>query len=303
MSGESDKDEDSPTFAVSFGEWMSMRRESSERWELQRLDELCQPLWPLWGILSISKVDNKRMLSDFAKILEINAKIADPPPDSLIRAAKHSIARVLLATDYNTGYLPRPPEFVCDDECEFFQHLEAEVAHGSRPLNRVLRHKETSSHTVFTLKYAVHGLLVDGHLGGTFFYKLHARSRDYSWMLGTGLSRVIREQMNFATVVPLISVNPSLKMWFITGGREAGARDHLWLDWNLNKGLGPVAILDRWDKMPDEERHQISPALPGKVGGDSKQKGIYVVKEGLKKAKSEVKKAGMAFYPEQSGNE
>ena len=68
----------------------------------------------------------------------------DPPIASTIKAAQHSIARVLLTMHYKTDYAERLPKSVCDDESEFFEQLEAEVAHGSRPLNWVLMHKETS---------------------------------------------------------------------------------------------------------------------------------------------------------------
>jgi hypothetical protein len=254
-------------------------------------DELCQPLSRK---LSISKVDNERMLSDFAKILEIDAKIADPPPDSLIRAAKHSIARVLLTTDYKMDYLRRPPKSVCDDESEFVEQFETHVAQGFLPIFWVLTHKATSSYAAYKLKYAVCSLLMDGHVGGIFYYNF-PRSMD-SWLRHAELGYAMKIAGVKTSVLPLIVANPSLRMWFITRGRKARARDHLWLDWYLDENMKPAAIRDRWDNMPDAERFAIAPTCSGKVGAEDGTKGREVVKMAIRKAKAERERAERIFF-------
>lgn len=88
-------------------------------------------------------------------------------------------------------------------------------------------------------------------------------------------------------MLPLIFANPSLEMWFITGGREAGARDHLWLDWHLDKNIKWAAIRDHWDNLTDAERFAYAPTCSGKVGEESKVNGYEVVKKAIDKAKAE----------------
>jgi predicted Rossmann fold nucleotide-binding protein DprA/Smf involved in DNA uptake len=72
--------------------------------------------------------------------------------------------------------------------------------------------------------------------------------------------------------------------------RPAYERDHLWLKWQLEEGLGPAKIRDQWDAMRDAERKAISPNAWERVGGDdsqAKKAGREVVKTALGKAKKE----------------
>lgn len=69
------------------------------------------------------------------------------------------------------------------------------------------------------------------------------------------------------------------------GLRPAYRRDHLWLRWQREKRVfGPARIRDRWNAMPEAEQRIVSPRCFGtQVTAD-------VVKEGLRKARSEEQK-------------
>lgn len=71
--------------------------------------------------------------------------------------------------------------------------------------------------------------------------------------------------------------------------RPAYERDHLWLDWNINEGLKPAPIRDRWDGMSDESRKAACRQAWEKIGDGGKEAGRDVVKKALKKAEEERK--------------
>jgi hypothetical protein len=75
--------------------------------------------------------------------------------------------------------------------------------------------------------------------------------------------------------------------------RPAYERDHLWLRWQEEQGVGPADIRDLWDAMPDSERRKVCPRQWQRVGGDTpaqKKAGRETVKQGLKRAKADRKK-------------
>ncbi len=64
--------------------------------------------------------------------------------------------------------------------------------------------------------------------------------------------------------------------------RPAYERDHCWLSWKLNQGMGPARIRDRWNAMSEEDRCAICSEAPDKIGWS--EDGREVVKKGLRKA-------------------
>lgn len=84
-------------------------------------------------------------------------------------------------------------------------------------------------------------------------------------------------------------ISPALAKWIrdlppddTPGLRPAYRRDRLWLRWHHEKpGFGPAKIRDRWNAMPKQEQEVVSPRCFGIPVSAA------VVKEGLKKARSE----------------
>ena len=69
--------------------------------------------------------------------------------------------------------------------------------------------------------------------------------------------------------------------------RPCGRRDHLWLTWKSNEGLGPSGIRDRWNyEMDDEQRKSVVGTCWKKIA--TGERGRNVVKTALLKATQEV---------------
>jgi hypothetical protein len=67
--------------------------------------------------------------------------------------------------------------------------------------------------------------------------------------------------------------------------RPTYLRDHVWLGWAESEDLGPARIRDRWNNMAEEERMEICPRAPGRIGKG--EPGRDVVKKGLANARQE----------------
>jgi hypothetical protein len=67
--------------------------------------------------------------------------------------------------------------------------------------------------------------------------------------------------------------------------RPTYLRDHAWLDWANGEKLGPAAIRDRWNDLPQEERERICPRAPGRIGKGETARDL--VKKALNRAKCE----------------
>lgn len=220
-------------------------------------------------------------LRRFATALELSPKLFDPPQSGPLRAAQIAIAQCF-----------------CEDWSGFrFGETLREHAYGYEPgqgyVPLFLLLDSVRRHAFMTVNYAVYHLLKEGYLEGLMIHASDELLVLDEWM--TFEERF--DATNSWHVVPLVRSAPSLRLFMVAGDREAGRRDHLWLEWKFRENLTPAPIRDRWNRMSNFERTVVSPNASYKIADG--EHGIDTVKQALRKAKAELKEVGMSveeFY-------
>jgi hypothetical protein len=217
-------------------------------------------------------VNDAETLRDFALVLKIAPSIVAPPPESALRAAQIDIAKCYFSNRWlNSSSLEELHEHWGED-------------YKSIPLFLLLLYVD--GHAQMSINYAAYELLKDGRFHG----HLERLPRELDHWRDQEFAFAFELEPGF-DAIPMIQVDPSLRFLVVARDRPCGRRDHLWLEWKNKLTLTPAKIRDKWNGMPQSERHRISPKSPDQISDG--EPGRDTVKKALINATEELKLAGI----------